>query len=539
LKKLNKFLEHYTYEQTFDYMMSKTTTSINKRKQDDNKDEQQPSKYSKQNQLKEFVNQVENESFDEVNPATIKKLVLSFEKKYLKNQQMRDKFKDEPEKFMDSEIDLDEEIKNLQVIATAPELYPLFVSLGSILSLGSLIIHENCDISIDVIELFYELIQQENQETDQDLVLYKSIIENNVLETLIQNFTRLDPSISEESQAIYNTFGIIEAMLDLDLETISTLLLKKTTLIKYILSLVSNKKAEIQIKLYACEILSIVLQSGDSAIKSFGEISGSIESLLVLLSPYVKNEPKSLQETEMIKNIAVSLCAVLFDDTNKELFLKSEGIELMLLLIKKKTILRGPAFKIIDYAIASHPKANETFVQVLGLKTLFSNFMKKVKSKHNKKVYNEVEDEKHMLTIIHSLLRNLKKDSESYERLLSKFSENNFEKVEHLVELHEKYLSKVKKYDESQDQEDQDEDEEQDEDLVLLKRLDAGLFTLQQIDFIIALLCQQDSSIKDKVTQLLNLKSSNGFLSIKAVIKNFSVTTGEDEELVDNLIQSL
>ncbi|KAF2071274.1 hypothetical protein CYY_007411 [Polysphondylium violaceum] len=521
-------------------MMSKTTTaaSTNKRKQDENVDNQ-PSKYSKQNQLKEFVNQVENESFDELNPATLKKLVLSFEKKYLKNQQMRDKFKNEPEKFMDSEIDLDEEIKNLQVLATAPELYPLFVSLGSVLSLGSLIIHENCDISIDVIELFYELIQQENQESDNDLALFKSVLENNVLETLIQNFNRLDPTIAEESQAIYNTFGIIESMLDIDLELVSNLLLKKTTLIKYILSLVPNsntkkKVAEIPIRLYACEVLSIILQSGDEAIKSFAEINGGVESLLVLLSPYVKNEPSNLQETEMINNIAVCLCAILFDDANKELFLKSEGLELMLLLIKKKTILRGQAFKIIDYALNKYPKSNETFVQVLGLKTLFSNFMKKIKSKHNKKVYNEIEDEKHMLTIIHSLLRNLTKESESYERLVSKFTENHLEKVEHLVELHQKYLAKVKKYDETLDQE-----EEEDEDLAILKRLDAGLFTLQQIDFIIAILCQHDSTIKEKVTQLLNLKSSNGFLGIKAVLKNFAETTGDDEELVDSLIQSL
>lgn len=38
--------------------------------------------------------------------TAVKKLVLNFEKKALKNREMRIKFPDQPEKFMDSEIDL-------------------------------------------------------------------------------------------------------------------------------------------------------------------------------------------------------------------------------------------------------------------------------------------------------------------------------------------------------------------------------------------------------------------------------------------------
>lgn len=41
----------------------------------------------------------------------MKKLVLNFEKKALKNREMRIKFPDQPEKFMDSEIDLHEALQ--------------------------------------------------------------------------------------------------------------------------------------------------------------------------------------------------------------------------------------------------------------------------------------------------------------------------------------------------------------------------------------------------------------------------------------------
>jgi beta-catenin-like protein 1 len=44
---------------------------------------------------------------------------------------------------MDSEVDLDEEIKKLHPLAAAPELYPDMVKLGALKSLSSLLTHEN------------------------------------------------------------------------------------------------------------------------------------------------------------------------------------------------------------------------------------------------------------------------------------------------------------------------------------------------------------------------------------------------------------
>lgn len=43
--------------------------------------------------------------------TAVKKLVLNFEKKALKNREMRIKFPDQPEKFMDSEMDLHEALQ--------------------------------------------------------------------------------------------------------------------------------------------------------------------------------------------------------------------------------------------------------------------------------------------------------------------------------------------------------------------------------------------------------------------------------------------
>ena len=43
------------------------------------------------------------------------------------NLQMRTRYPDQPEKFMQSEVDLDDEVKKLLVMAGSPELYPVLV----------------------------------------------------------------------------------------------------------------------------------------------------------------------------------------------------------------------------------------------------------------------------------------------------------------------------------------------------------------------------------------------------------------------------
>ena len=83
--------------------------------------------------------------------TNLRQLLLNFEKKFNKNQMMRMKFSDNPEKFMDSEIELNVEINNLYTLAASPELYPAFIQSGSLQSVMGLITHENTDISINTI----------------------------------------------------------------------------------------------------------------------------------------------------------------------------------------------------------------------------------------------------------------------------------------------------------------------------------------------------------------------------------------------------
>ena len=84
------------------------------------------------------------------------------------------------------------------------------------------------------------------------------------------------------------------------------------------------------------------------------------------------------------------------------------------------------------------------------------------------------------------------------------------------MELHFQYFERVQAAKNNTEQ-----DEEDDEDEIYLRRLDAGLFTLQLIDYIITEIASTTSSIpsiRQRVIQILNLRNSSTDI-IKAIVQ--------------------
>ena len=50
--------------------------------------------------------------------------------------------------------------------------------------------------------------------------------------------------------------------------------------------------------------------------------------------PFKKKDPPSVAEEELVENLFDCLCSCLQLSDNRELFLQSEGIELMLIMVK-------------------------------------------------------------------------------------------------------------------------------------------------------------------------------------------------------------
>lgn len=94
---------------------------------------------------------------DVLDEQGLKKLLLVFEKKNLKNQELRIKYPDNPVKFMDSEVELHSVIQELKAVATVPDLYPVLVELNGIPSLLELLNHPNTDIAVAIVDLLQEV----------------------------------------------------------------------------------------------------------------------------------------------------------------------------------------------------------------------------------------------------------------------------------------------------------------------------------------------------------------------------------------------
>eukprot|EP00058_Branchiostoma_floridae_P012180 XP_002597668.1 hypothetical protein BRAFLDRAFT_58521 [Branchiostoma floridae] len=93
--------------------------------------------------LEKLEQEDDMETLDE---AALKRMILTFEKRVYRNQEMRIKYPDNPERFMESELELHDTIQELHVIATAPELYHHLVELNAVQSLCQMLNHENTDI---------------------------------------------------------------------------------------------------------------------------------------------------------------------------------------------------------------------------------------------------------------------------------------------------------------------------------------------------------------------------------------------------------
>ena len=99
------------------------------------------------------------------------------------------------------------------------------------------------------------------------------------------------------------------------------------------------------------------------------------------------------------------------------------------------------------------------------------------------------EDTEHLLSLISSLLTSLATDSPARLRLLAKFVETDYEKVDRLIEIREEVETRVNADDGEIDDEGLDEDDK------YLIKLDKGLFSLQLVDYIVAWLCMEDDGV--------------------------------------------
>jgi beta-catenin-like protein 1 len=432
---------------------------------------------------------------------TLKKLVLSFERKLRDNIAARLKYPDQPEKFADSEIELHEEIEKLKILAGGPELYPDLVSLNAVPSILGLLNHDNTDIAVDVVGLIQDLTDEDMLEDNDEpaKILVDSLVENNVLELLVQNLLRLSENDPDEMAAVHNTLATIENLIEVK-PAVAELVCERTKLMRWLLGKIKVREFDGN-KQYASEILAILLQTSAANQKKLGQMNG-VDVVLQAVAMYKSRDPKTSEEEEMVENLFDCLCCLLMPLENKERFLKAEGVELMIIIMNQKKLCYASAIRALDFAMTNYSPACERFVDVMGLKTAFPAFMGKIPlSKDKKKRFRE-ELEERLVSLVASLFGGIQRGSRR-ERLLSKFLENECEKIDRLMELYLRYANRVKAETERLNDIELD-DLEMDEEEKYNRRLDSGLYTLQLITVILGhLWLSEQPRIRARIELLL------------------------------------
>lgn len=482
---------------------------------------------------------VEASESDLLNLTSVRKICLSLERSINKNREMRTKFGNQPEKFVDSEFELTEAIQGLALLTQDPgKFYPEIVRLGIVVSLLGLLAHENVDIAISVVEILEELTDEdildahnEDEEAEEGsgqapeavMELVNKLIENQLLELLVSTIvSRLNETEEAERNGVFHSLSLIENLISLD-PTLSTKLIQKTPLLKFLLKRIKplkqiTKESQLlfQNQQYASEICAILVQTSSLNRKALID-EGGMDVLLEVLSVYRKRDPKDADEIEFMENVFDTLCSVLLEPEHKLKFLEGEGVELMVIMMKEKKLARNRSLKVLDHALAGEEGVEncQRFVEHLGLKTLFSAFM----GKKNSNKTSSFEDDEHILGIMVSLFFNLESDSAPRLRLLAKFVEDGYEKVDRLLEIRETVEVRLSQRPETQEV-------ELDETEAYLSRLEAGLFSLQLIDTIIAWVCMEDDGIRDHLKMLLNRKGK-AFNDIVDVLVEYQESMGD------------
>jgi len=209
--------------------------------------------------IDKLLEESEKNEVIQLTPDSVRQLLSNLDKKIHKNQKMRMKYSDEPEKFMESELELHQQIEELHILATSPELFSILYEVEShgLANIVNLISHENTDVclaSISFLQEIFDIDLEELQEADQLISLQNVYF---LMETFIQQYqgleiliqtltTRLhDEEQEEDAQGVYHICQIIENIFDLT--TLSSLLPSKPLKTSSSTGHTSQQKASIRL----------------------------------------------------------------------------------------------------------------------------------------------------------------------------------------------------------------------------------------------------------------------------------------------------
>jgi len=399
------------------------------------------------------------------------------------------------------------------------------------------------------------------------------LVDQQLLKVLLNALTgSLDASKSdEESTAVYQVLSILENLVDLNPEgvfgrdsvvsagtagtagTASSLESDWVNILEYLAkNRLPTKRVEVDSNAqYASEILAIILQSAGGRLrKRFVEELGGVDVALRALAGYRTVPPETPEQIEYLENMFDVLCALLMEREAKEAFIAGEGVALMVLFLKGRTAARTAALKCLDFATTRYGKAAGVCVEKGLLGLLFAVFMGRSSVKRTAKggkrrrereeAATREEEEVRCVSILSNLFAGLGAGSadvdltQKRQRIVAKFLERDLEKLRKLVEVMVVFAGRVASEEARIGDAFEGEDEDDVKEEVLLAKMDAGLFNVQQCAIVLAELWSTENEFalrKGIVTMLHEVELTLKFL--KMTLTDYADSLGDGDEEVE------
>jgi beta-catenin-like protein 1 len=377
------------------------------------------------------------------------------------NALARARYPSVPERFADTELALHAAVRALGPLATQPRFYGDAVAVGLVPALTDLLAHDNLDIVADVVSLLADLVDSDAENDERPyLELNVAMVDACVFQALlivlserlvVADIQKVEETgvheDDEDKDVIESTalaaLSVFENVLELQPE-MSGKLGGECGLVQFCVTDVALCSDYSERRASVLELLALLLQAEQKNRTVFGTCGG-VDLMLRAVAQYHKSScSKKLHrdEAEMAANMFGVLCAALLDSpTNKDNFASAEGVQLMLLFVRKRKDLRVPALKLLDFACTDSSANVGKFFKAGGVGVLFGVFMTLwVSTEHDGTrargtASSEVE---HVMALLFSLFRCA--DADGKERLASKFLEAEGAKARRLLVLYAERL---------------------------------------------------------------------------------------------------
>eukprot|EP01084_Bolivina_argentea_P153922 268360_1 len=503
----------------------------------------------------------EAEEIEALDVNTLQKTMKTLKEAIKKNEQQRSKFSNTPIKFRDSEIALNDVIQELSLkLPESPHLYRDFVLFKGCDYLLTLLMHENIDIVSTIIGFIKELTEADNYIESQSAIIFiVTFIQQKGIQILVQNLERLhdaniitksdnncegkdnDDEEEDDSQTIFAVLSILENISEIDMDFCVDIV-KQCKLFRMLLNGMRKERKKFdEIQLYLSELLCIYLQPMDDDMtiyEEFAKIKGCDKILDLLQYKYQCFDPILSEEKEYVCNLCDALSSSLASTVNQNKFNQSpNSMKILIILIKQKNYLKQGCLQALSFAVTNHQKNCIKLIENNGIKTIFWAFMnrKKIKKKY-KKDHNIDKIEEYLCCIMVHLFCNL--CDINLLRLINKFKEKDYEKIERLIELHAKYMTKLEDNDiKEKNQRIKNDIEKETFAERYARRLDNGLYILQMIDMTIAFIYtftkQNNNEIKQRIIQVLN-QCDMDIDQVKIILKEYYNVTHVKHENDNN-----